>query len=64
MADNNLLPAPLVVGSVFTLVGGLAVASDLTTLGSAWILPIALTVAGLAGLILVVRRSRAATDPE
>ncbi|MCP3856709.1 MAG: cytochrome c-type biogenesis protein CcmH [Actinomycetia bacterium] len=64
MADNHLRPAPLVVGSVFTLVGALAVASDLTTLDSAWILPVALTVAGLAGLILVVRRSRAAADHE
>ncbi|MCP5027491.1 MAG: hypothetical protein GY929_14535 [Actinomycetia bacterium] len=63
MADRRPRPGALIVGTVFLLIGGLAVASDITTLDPSWILPIALMVAGVSGLVLITARIGAAADP-
>ena len=46
---------------VFLLIGGLAVAADLTTLDASWILPIVLIAAGVSGLALITARTRSSS---
>ena len=58
MTDLRPRTSPLVFGVVFLLIGGLAIAADLTTLDADWILPSVLLAAGLLSLVLVLTRRR------